>query len=1238
MLVDCSPAHPSLFEADQVKPKRNSPVLRPLAALMLDWQLIPDGVNGCVVYSGSEDNRPWTQILGKDVSVPPNLRDCQWRILPPRHSVNAKKLEKFLKTSKWDDGKNLPLPEVPSHGADLDDVAQEFVNLHNMGPAKLKDVTTLIVMLVSKRDELNGHLGEEQRVRGREVRYGNAVMLQHVTSEKFMTVTKSRAIEGSAKRLSLHIEGTNYSNFIIRPAFKTYNDGSPISSGDLVTFVTYKPISDSKYSLRVSDLQRFREDSSEIQRALMIQHPYIESGQEVNATATAGNAQHFRALLFTSYDCQEGHEKNDALKAENIVTFYHKQKGGYLHFDPDVSARPFLYASSRVSNTERKKCHWMWKIENCRVMHAGKNVTANERNKEPFRLKHIFTNMYLQQKSNGDLTMTKLYNDKSTHFYFRNFDKNADPELVKMCDMVFIRSGDGKYLTWYSDDADYEDIHEDADKLRMSFIKMRAVEMTPDSDGLMVMGVRPPALKAAVQVRRQVLVMLDYKWQLSRLPDVGADGKLSDANLEDEDRPFGQAGVLAVTSECFQLLHMALRKLVVNLSWAETPDPMARDGIPNKNLQKILRELKVIQLAVDLLQLPFDKGAKIEGIVSNPDYKQLQTILNLLYRLLKMVVKQNLTASRSLMKHIPVFRSQLGRGILITPTIKEIFENKRELLNQITPDLVNHYADLLQTEKAPQYVDFLMNICIITSPSDGGKPEPLSKIQLMVLESLFKINPHLLPCCQMEVKAGGGLNFIINIQGTVTEQGEPLWLNLADFKKDVQVRGRTQDYAGWILNAPLGDLNAEQKALRYFIRCSNLYGRLALGRNQEALRQILFNKDLALSYDSILEVLQENALPHLIRARYWTLMERLFIDRDPQVPTPPINLTRVWRNCIAEPSDLNLNPEIEGPSIPVCKDNFHHLLAFLIVELPNLADCRHNGKPSLNGDAQFGQLELIQAMLSAASSLVDYGFFEQATSSWLPSMEKGSFSSQLRSAKELHRTPACHADDVNRKMIALMQALFAIIEPRSKFDPKDPTTARNIAALLQKRKEDKSLEACLKNSVRKDALNLILRLFNARLNTRISLCVEIWEEVFDSLDKKGWLERLTNEQLSSLLNTEKSVTSKIGDIDGSLDFEFLESLFGEHNKEIEAVIKQKCFGVNIVSPIEIGSDIYQPGLHDDNTVEIMLELSTFDDKELTTRALSLLVRNMSQRSALAERLKEVQLLVFPGTNSEKYPQ
>ena len=63
------------------------------------------------------------------------------------------------------------------------------------------------------------------------------------------------------------------------------------------------------------------------------------------------------------------------------------------------------------------------------------------------------------------------------------------------------------------------------------------------------------------------------------------------------------------------------------------------------------------------------------------------------------------------------------------------------------------------------------------------------------------------------MEVGATLTLIVNIPGTVTAQGEPLWLNLADFKRAVQIRGRTQDYAGWILSAPLSDLNAEQKVV-----------------------------------------------------------------------------------------------------------------------------------------------------------------------------------------------------------------------------------------------------------------------------------------------------------------------------------------------------------------------------------------------------------------------------------------
>ena len=440
-------------------------------------------------------------------------------------------------------------------------------------------------------------------------------------------------------------------------------------------------------------------------------------------------------------------------------------------------------------------------------------------------------------------------------------------------------------------------------------------------------------------------------------------------------------------------------------------------------------------------------------------------------------------------------------------------------------------------------------------------------------------------------------------------RGEPLWLNIADFKQAVQIRGRMQDYAGWILNAPLGDLNAEQKVVRYFIRCLNMYGRLALGRNQNSLRQLLSNKNLALSYDSIMRILKEKSLPYLIRARYWTLMERLFIDRDPQVPSPAINLTRVWKKCTPETSDLDMSVANEGSTIPVCTNKFEDLLALVLTEMPNLADCRHNGKPSLEGEARLGQLEMIQAIISVTSSLVDFGFFQNADTK-----------------------PKVVGQPANSQLSALMKALFAILEPRPKFDDKDPNASRKVAALLQKRKDDTSVEAGLRNGLRNNALKLVLRLFNVRLDSRITFCVEMWEDIFDDFEKKGRFETLANKQqalLSSISSIRSATSSVQGDVDGDLTFEFLGSLFGEYNRDLDIMIKQKCFGANIVSPIEIGSDLYQPGQHDDNTIEIMLELSTFHDKELTTRAMSLLLRNMSQRNALAETLKEVQLLVYP---------
>ena len=220
----------------------------------------------------------------------------------------------------------------------------------------------------------------------------------------------------------------------------------------------------------------------------------------------------------------------------------------------------------------------------------------------------------------------------------------------------------------------------------------------------------------------------------------------------------------------------------------------------------------------------------------------------------------------------------------------------------------------------------------------------------------------------------------VNVRGVKDpDTGKEIWINVSDFKKTKEVRGRQQDYVGWIMNATLSELDGGEKVMRYFVRCSNLFSKLAAGRNQGALDGIINNSALALSYAQILAVMQEPRLPYLVRARYAMLMSRLYVDRDPQAPSPYVSYTRVWSKVTPQVSDLDVssaNVNQVVAKIPVCTTGFKDLEAFLLNELPKMADCSDpSGKPSLNGTPRIGQLELLTSLVAITDQLVEFGFF-----------------------------------------------------------------------------------------------------------------------------------------------------------------------------------------------------------------------------------------------------------------------
>jgi hypothetical protein len=438
-----------------------------------------------------------------------------------------------------------------------------------------------------------------------------------------------------------------------------------------------------------------------------------------------------------------------------------------------------------------------------------------------------------------------------------------------MSDMIYIKGTQGEWLTVADDDND--------DNRRTMPITFKKLELVPDSDALLILPIRPSALGALVQVRRLVLVLRDFQTQLQSLPDC-------QPSLE-------KAGaVVDVVSENYDRVYDTLRTLVVNCTWGEDPgmhvymsylheclyvlpsvresvclymhtctfahpnphththrtDPMSRDGIPNRYLQKMLRELGAIDLVMENLQLPFKKGVSTDELMgkNKAHFSKLVTIVNMQYRLLKQVVKENLVNSKALYQYLTCIRAHLGKGILCTPTIKEMFAGKRELLNRVNEDIIDHFTDLLKKDKAPQYVDFLMSICIDNSG-------PLPKIQNMICDRLLTQNPDLLPRVRLENSQGATL-MMMNLRGSQDPaSGDDLWVNLSEFNGMKVVRGRNTDYLGWIMGAALSELDAKEKIVRYFVRCSNLFGKLVAGRNQAALKALICNPDLALSYEQV---------------------------------------------------------------------------------------------------------------------------------------------------------------------------------------------------------------------------------------------------------------------------------------------------------------------------------------------------------------------------------------------------
>ena len=270
-----------------------------------------------------------------------------------------------------------------------------------------------------------------------------------------------------------------------------------------------------------------------------------------------------------------------------------------------------------------------------------------------------------------------------------------------------------------------------------------------------------------------------------------------------------------------------------------------------------------------------------------------------------MQVKENKRNASLLVEDLSVLRAQLGKGILVTPTLREIFVGNRPLLDSISKDFILQIIALLPSRQ-PQYVDFLMSICSCTG-------EPIVRNQHMITEHFLVGNQHFLPATYVEGVSETGSSESQHLTVSIQLDSQEPRIDLSQFCATVP--GKSGELADHVMNAPLRELGKKQKAFRYYTRCINLFGKLAMGRNVQALQELVSRKEF--SFRNLMALFRAKNVPSLLKGRYMDLMTNLWVVRDPQCPTPHILLTRTWSQLEHSQAESRANSQLAKRQVPL---------------------------------------------------------------------------------------------------------------------------------------------------------------------------------------------------------------------------------------------------------------------------------------------------------------------------------
>ncbi|XP_062618413.1 inositol 1,4,5-trisphosphate receptor type 1-like [Saccostrea cucullata] len=638
---------------------------------------------------------------------------------------------------------------------------------------------------------------EQKRQHGKRVRYGEVVQLKHVFTGKFvhMSTTQTSQKDKNNMKVSLHEYNAKNAQFRILPRYKVKSEGEIVQLFDQIVFESVKSHGHYFHASEPFQIDHF------------------SYGSELNL-----GVERSSFTLIGSY--RELQEQEKFVRGGSVIRLFHKELEAYLVAEGLFEDCVTEDVHFRIRVIDQHKPRSLspstsgityWQIE------AEHSILDGDilRWEQQVRLRHFLTRQYLCIDSKMDVSLVTDPSDPRTVFRLHSVLKERDEisyesyarieHMLTGCWLHALKDEDYERKV-----TDGEDKQKSMQGLRWDSAGVRKVSASSESmydDAYTLQCVLPED----VHNFNYVAGMVPFLFNL-----------IQDLQMEPQLNAKKTHGIITALKEIKMF--------------------MLPGGQPDKNRQKLMRNLRVIDLLVNLLQCPLGEGDEESHVIRI--CKEAYDVLH------AYMIGKSRKNALYMAKYIDFFQTQFtqkgGIGLNVAQMIVELIRDKRKIVDRITKNNIDTFLQLLRTNQNYRFLDLLHVLCVC----DGVA---IPNNQTYIVDQWLRESRDSVYLTDR----GQNINKRPNIVYVSTDQGRT-WVPLHVF-----VDFESSEY--------------DEEKYNFLIHQLDLFKALCFGRNDYAVH-VITREFGYLTWEDAYLCLTADLLPDHIRAKYCELIIGLFVD------------------------------------------------------------------------------------------------------------------------------------------------------------------------------------------------------------------------------------------------------------------------------------------------------------------------------------------------------------------------